>query len=415
MYCERRIYIFILLTKYDKIFMERKIKMKTLKDESLKIHVGGKIAIKPKVSINNHTDLSLVYSPGVAYPSLEIAKDPNKAYLYTSKSNTVAIISDGSAVLGLGDIGPLAALPVMEGKCLLFKKFAGIDAIPIVLKTKDVDEIVQTIQHLSPSFGGVNLEDISFPRCIEIEKRLVETLDIPVFHDDQRGTAIVCAAALISAVKLVGKNFKDLKVAILGSGAAGTSIAKQLKLMGVGTIYACNSKGIISKNKTLHPSIVQMVNDNIIDSFDNYEKDSIEEILIGADVFIGVSKGNLVTSEMIDKMSDQPIVFALANPDPEISFLEVKRSKAFIYATGRSDYPNQINNVLAFPGVFRGVLDAGYKKITDEMCIQASYAIASLVSEEKITPEYIIPSAFDSDVVKAVSKAIIQGEKANEI
>jgi len=385
-------------------------KMNKLKPKALAFHKGGKIAIKSKVKLNTINDLSLAYTPGVAYPCLEIAANADNAYKYTSKNNTVAVISDGTAVLGLGDIGPLAALPVMEGKCLLFKKFADIDAIPIVLATKDIDEIIRTVEILAPSFGGINLEDISFPRCVEIENRLSASLNIPVFHDDQRGTAVVTAAALISASKLVNKKFSDLKIAIMGLGAAGTSIAKLLKRMGVGKIYACNSRGIVSKRKVLSPLIEQLVNKNIIDSFDDYHKDNIEEIMTGADVFIGVSRGNLLPKEAVEKMSDRPIIFALANPDPEISFTEVKKTKAYIYATGRSDYPNQINNVLAFPGIFKGTLISGHKKITEQMCINASYAIAELVDDNRLSPEYIIPSVFDDRVVSAVSEAIILSE-----
>ncbi|MCK9536315.1 MAG: NADP-dependent malic enzyme [Bacilli bacterium] len=384
--------------------------MNKLKTQALDFHKGGKVAICSKVSLNNREDLSLAYTPGVAYPCLEIAADPVNAYLYTSKSNTVAVISDGSAVLGLGDIGPLAAMPVMEGKCLLFKKFAGIDAIPIVLATQEVEEIIRTVQILAPSFGGINLEDISFPRCVEIETRLIEALDIPVFHDDQRGTAVVTAAALISACKLVNKKFSELTIALLGLGAAGSSVARLLKLMGVGKIYACNSRGIVSKRKPLSGVVGKLLNENIIDSFDDYDFDSVEEIMNGADVFIGVSRGNLLSKEAVNKMGEQPIVFALANPDPEISFSEIKKTKAYIYATGRSDYPNQINNVLAFPGIFKGALTAGHKKITEQMCIDAAYAIAGLVNENRLSPEYIIPSVFDTDVVRAVSKAIIHGE-----
>ena len=385
-------------------------KMNELKTKSLKFHIGGKFAVSSKVRLDSREDLSLAYSPGVAYPSLEIAADPDRAYLYTSKKNTVAVISDGSAVLGLGDVGPLAALPVMEGKCLLFKKFAGIDAIPIVLNTKDTEEIIKTVQILEPSFGGINLEDIAFPRCVEIEQRLIETLDIPVFHDDQRGTAVVTAAALISACKLADKKFPELTIAMLGLGAAGTSIARLLKAMGVGKIYACNSRGIVSKKKPLIPLVEELVNSGIIDSYDDYQNDSIEEIIAGADVFIGVSRGNLLSPEAVNKMGDRPIVFALANPDPEISLADIKKTKAYIYATGRSDYPNQINNVLAFPGIFRGALDAGYKKITERMCVTAAEAIANLVAPDRLSPGYIIPSVFEADVVRAVSEAIKRSE-----
>lgn len=389
--------------------------MRKLKAKALNIHIGGKIAISSKVSLESREDLALVYSPGVAYPCLEIADDPAKAYLYTSKKNTVAVISDGSAVLGLGNIGPLASLPVMEGKCLLFKKFAGIDAVPIVLKTNDVEEIVRTVQLIAPSFGGINLEDISFPRCVEIERLLAASLDIPVFHDDQRGTAVVTAAALISATKLVGKKFADLNIALLGLGAAGSAIAKLLKKMGVGRIHACNTRGIISRRKPLPAAVAEMVDEGIIDAYDEYVYDNIREIMTGADVFIGVSAGNILSAADVNTMNDGAIIFALANPDPEISASDIKKTKAYVYATGRSDYPNQINNILAFPGIFKGVLSAGYKTITDKMCIDAAYAIASLVTDDELSPENIIPSVFNSNVVDVVSRAIIQGGGKNEI
>lgn len=380
--------------------------MENFKNKALILHEGGKLAVASKVKLDNKEDLSLAYTPGVAYPCLEIERDPNLAYKYTSKHNTIAVITDGTAVLGLGDIGPAAAMPVMEGKCLLFKKFADVDAIPICLNTKNPDEIVRTIELMAPSFGGINLEDISFPRCVEIEERLVELLDIPVFHDDQKGTAIVASAALISACKLVDKKFEDLTVVISGLGAAGSSIAKMLKKMGVKIIYAYKRDGIVSTRKKLTPIVSQMIADGLINSFDNYQNDTLGEVIAGADVFIGVSVGNVLTKEMVDTMNDNPIVFALANPNPEISYEEVKKSKAYVFATGRSDYPNQINNVLAFPGLFRGILNSGYKKITDQMCINSSYAIASLITDDKLSQDYIIPSVFDENVVKVVSEAV---------
>lgn len=381
--------------------------MNDLKTKALELHLGGKIEISSKIRLENKDDLSLAYTPGVAYPCLEIAEDKNLAYKYTSKNNTIAVITDGTAVLGLGDIGPEAAMPVMEGKCLLFKKFANVDAIPICLDTKDTDDLVHTIKNLAPSFGGINLEDISFPRCVEVEERLIELLDIPVFHDDQKGTAIVTAAALINACKLVGKKFSELTVSMSGFGSAGSSIAKLLKKIGVKTIYAVNSKGIISKMKSYDKSVVKMLENGQIDSYDIKDQDNLAEIVKGSDVFIGVSIADILTKEMIDTMNDKPIVFALANPNPEIKYSEAKKSKAYIIATGRSDYPNQINNVLAFPGLFRGVLDARYRKITDDMCVAASYAIANLIKDE-INPEYIIPSVFDERVAVAVRDAIIK-------
>lgn len=379
--------------------------MSKFKEQALKVHLGGKMEIASKIELETKEDLSLAYTPGVAIPCLEIHNNPELAYKYTTKQNTIAVVTDGSAVLGLGNIGPMAAMPVMEGKCLLFKKFAGVDAIPICLDTQDPDEIVNIVKNLAPTFGGVNLEDISFPRCVEIESRLNEILDIPVFHDDQRGTAIVTAAALINASRLIKKDLGELKVVINGFGAAGSSIAKQLKLMGVGTIYALNRAGIISKSKVSPKEIANMLEAGVIDSFTIEEDDSLTAVLKDADVFIGVSVRDVLTKEMINLMNDKPVVFALANPDPEIKYEEAKKSKAYIIATGRSDYPNQINNVLAFPGIFRGALDARVSKITDAMCVNASYAIADLIKDE-LTQEYIIPSVFDKRVVDSVSNAI---------
>ena len=384
--------------------------MNNLNSKALELHEKnrGKLAISSKVQLENKYDLSLAYSPGVAAPCVEISKDKEKVYNYTSKGNMVAVITDGTAVLGLGNIGPEAALPVMEGKCLLFKKFADIDAIPICLNTTDTEEIIRTVKYLAPTFGGINLEDISFPRCVEIETRLKQELDIPVFHDDQNGTAIVTAAALINACKLVNKNFEDITVALSGLGAAGSSIAKLIKQMGIKTIYATNSRGIITNKKDNHPEIQKLLEDKVITSFDDYKEDSLFEIMKDADVFIGVSVADIVTSKMVNLMNDKPIVFALANPNPEISYEEVQKSKAYIYATGRSDIKNQINNVLAFPGIFRGALDAKSKRVTKEMYEVTARAIANLISDEELNSEYIIPSAFDSRVTHAVSKAVYE-------
>ena len=381
--------------------------MNDLKTRALELHLGGKIEIASKIRLENKEDLSLAYTPGVAFACLEIAENKDLAYKYTSKHNTIAVITDGTAVLGLGDIGPAAAMPVMEGKCLLFKKIANVDAIPICLDTKDTDELVHIIKNLAPSFGGINLEDISFPRCVEVEERIIDLLDIPVFHDDQKGTAIVCTAALINACKLVNKPLNELTVSMSGFGSAGSSIAKLLKKVGVKTIYAYNREGIISKNKKYDKTITKMLENNQVDSFDIRDEDNLAAIVKGADVFIGVSVADVLTKEMIDTMSDKPIVFALANPNPEIKYVEAKKSKAYTIATGRSDYPNQINNVLAFPGLFRGVLDARYRKITNDMCVAAAYAIADLIKDE-INPEYIIPSVFDPRVASAVRDAIIK-------
>lgn len=382
--------------------------MKDLKTEALHFHRGGKIAIASKVKIETREDLSLAYTPGVAFPCLEINRDVENAYLYTSKQNTIALITDGTAVLGLGDIGPEAAMPVMEGKCLLFKKFAGIDAIPICLNTKDPEEIIKTVSMIAPSFGGINLEDISFPRCVEVEKRLDDLLDIPVFHDDQKGTAVVVCAALINACKLVKKPLHNIQVVLSGLGAAGSSIAKMLRQIGVKTIFAYHREGIVSHHKNNIPAVQALLDQGVVDNFFDVSIDRLDQLMAHSDVFIGVSVANLLTKEMIDAMNEHPIIFALANPNPEISYDEVKKSKALVYATGRSDYPNQINNVLAFPGIFKGVLAQPHRKITPTMCMNAAYAIASLVHEEELHQEYIIPSVFDERVVYAVSKAVME-------
>jgi len=384
--------------------------MDDLKKLALEFHRGGKIAIASKVKVDTRAELSLAYTPGVAYPCLEINKNKEDAYLYTSKANTIAVITDGTAVLGLGDIGPEAAMPVMEGKCLLFKKFAGIDAIPICLNTKDTEEIIKTVTMIAPSFGGINLEDISFPRCVEIEKRLNDLLDIPVFHDDQRGTAVVVGAALINAAKLAKKPLATLKIAMSGMGAAGSNIAQMMRKMGVKTICGYNIDGIITKRKNNHPALQRLLETGIIDSCDDYETDALATIVSGADVFVGVSVANVLTKAMVNQMADKPIIFALANPNPEIDYQEVQASKAFIYATGRSDYPNQINNVLAFPGIFKGVLSTPHRKISWNMCVAASRAIAELINEKELKTDYIIPSVFDERVVEAVSKAVRETE-----
>ena len=381
--------------------------MADFKEKVLNLHekYQGKIEITSKLRINSKEDLALVYSPGVAEASLAIKENKEDVYKYTSKGKFVAIVTDGSAVLGLGDIGPEAALPVMEGKALLFKKFAGVDAFPICLKTKDVDEIVNTVKLIAPGFGGVNLEDISFPRCVEIEERLKKELDIPVFHDDQHGTAIVTLAALINACKVVGKKLENLKVVISGFGAAGSAIARLLRKASVPSIYATNRRGVLSKLKENDPMVDRFLEKGIVDSYD--KKDGkLEDIIKDADVFIGVSVADVLTKEMVNMMADKPIVFALANPNPEISSIEVKKTKAYIYATGRSDLPNQINNVLAFPGLFKGVFACKAKQITEEMLLDASQAIASLITKEELSKDYIIPSPFDERVALVVSKAV---------
>lgn len=384
--------------------------MSNLYDEALKLHEKhkGKLSVESKVTVKDAKDLSLAYSPGVAEPCRHIHINQEDVYRYTSKGNMVAVVTDGSAVLGLGNIGPYAALPVMEGKAVLFKAFAGVDAIPICLNTQDTDEIVETCMRLEPSLGGINLEDISAPRCIEIERRLKQELSIPVFHDDQHGTAIVTVAALINACRLTRKKFKDLKVVVSGTGAAGSAIIKMLHHVGVRDIVAYNSKGII------HPSKKELYDEHVIELLELTQNDhpigndTLMDAVTEADVFIGVSVAGLLTKEMVQRMKPNPIIFAMANPTPEIMPDEAKEAGARIVGTGRSDYPNQINNVLAFPGVFRGALDARASEINDEMKLAASYAIANLIPDDELSDDYIIPSPFDPRVVDAVRQAVIE-------
>lgn len=377
----------------------------TIYEESLKYHekLRGKIAINSLAKVNNANDLSLAYTPGVAEPCREIHKDPSKAYIYTRKWNNVAVISDGTAVLGLGDIGPLASLPVMEGKCVLFKEFADVDAFPIVLDTKNVDEIVETIVRISPSLGGINLEDISAPRCFEIERKLKERLDIPVFHDDQHGTAVVVLSGIINALKVVKKNLTDLKVVINGAGSAGSAICKLLLSSGVKNIVMCDINGVIHEGGILP-------NDNLKElakiTNPNKETGLLKDAIKNADVFIGVSAPNIVSKEMVASMNKDAILFAMANPTPEIFPEDALEAGAKVVGTGRSDYPNQINNVLAFPGIFRGALDVRASEINEEMKVAAAYAIANSISEDEITAENIIPKAFDLKVQKAVAEAV---------
>lgn len=375
--------------------------------KSLELHkkLNGKIEIKNKHAIKDMQDMSLVYTPGVAEACREIHKNPDEVYQLTAKSNTVAVISDGTAVLGLGNIGPLAALPVMEGKCALFKRFADIDAIPIVLNTTDVDELVETIYRLSPSFGGINLEDISAPRCFEVERRLKELCDIPVFHDDQHGTAIVVGAALINALKIVEKKLKEIKIVINGAGSAGIAITKFLLNLGAKHITVCDKTGILYKgDNALNPA------QQDIAKLTNKEKKQglLKDALIGADVFIGVSAGNIVSKDIIASMSKDAIVFPLANPTPEISRDLAIEAGARIVGTGVSNLPNQINNALVFPGLFKGALLARTSKITEEMKIAAAKALAKIVKKEELKETYIIPNIFNKKVVKAISKAVIQ-------
>ncbi len=380
--------------------------MEKLYDDAIKMHqdAKGKITINSKVKVSNKEELSMAYSPGVAAPCLEIKDNFSRIYDLTAKGNLVAVISDGSAVLGLGNIGPHAALPVMEGKAVLFKEFGNVDAFPICLNTQDTEKIIETCKLLEPSIGGINLEDISAPRCFEIEKRLKAELNIPVFHDDQHGTAIVCLAGIINSCKLVNKNLEDLKVVVFGTGAAGLSIINLLYDVGVRKIVAYNNNGVVNKDNI-------KLNDQYVNELLNAGKicdtnKSQEELFDDADVFIGVSAANLVTEAMVKRMSDQPIIFAMANPTPEINPEVAKKAGAYIIGTGRSDYPNQVNNVLAFPGIFRGALDARTSQITEAMKIAAAKAIASIIKEEELTPEYIIPSPFNKEVAKVVSEAV---------
>ena len=373
--------------------------------ESLKMHyeLKGKIEIASRTKANDRQSLSLAYTPGVAAPCLEIQKDANKSYELTRRWNTVAVVTDGTAVLGLGDIGPEAGMPVMEGKCLLFKEFGGVDAIPLCIRSKDVDEIVNTVALLAGSFGGVNLEDISAPRCFEIERRLKERCDIPVFHDDQHGTAVIMLAGLINALKVVGKRLEDVKIVTSGAGAAGIAVIKLLISAGAGNVVMTDRTGAIYAGRSgLNPAkqeIAEMSNRAC-------EKGSLADVIKGADVFIGVSAPGVLTAEMVQSMAKDAIVFACANPTPEIFPDEAKRAGAAVVSTGRSDYPNQINNVLAFPGIFRGALDARASEINDEMKFAAAYALASMVSDSELGCDNILPQAFDEGVGETVAKAV---------
>ncbi len=369
---------------------------------------AGKIEVISRAKIETPEDLSVAYTPGVAEPCKEISKDVDLSYKYTRRGNMVAVITDGTAVLGLGDIGPEAGMPVMEGKCALFKTFADVDAFPLCVRSKDVDDIVKTVSLLAGSFGGVNLEDISAPRCFEIERRLKECCDIPIFHDDQHGTAVVTAAALINALKLVGKKLDDIKVVTSGAGAAGIAIIKLLVSLGLKNVVMCDRHGAIYKGRdNLNKEKEEMA--EICNQ--NMEKGTLAEVLKGADVFIGVSAPETVTEEMVQSMADKPILFPMANPVPEIMPDLAKKAGAAVVGTGRSDFPNQINNVLAFPGIFRGALDVRAKDINDEMKVAAAYAIASLVDEDKLSPDYIIPNAFDKRVSKAVAEAVAEAAR----
>ena len=373
--------------------------------ESLRLHEqwGGKIEVNTRVPVSTKDDLSLAYTPGVAQPCLEIQKDVNKSYDLTRRWNTVAVVTDGTAVLGLGDIGPEAGMPVMEGKCVLFKEFGGVDAIPLCVRSKDVDEIVKTVSLLAGSFGGINLEDISAPRCFEIEKKLKECCDIPIFHDDQHGTAVITLAGVINALKLVGKKLDEVKIVTSGAGAAGIAIIKLLMSMGLKNVIMTDRKGAIYEGREgLNPIKEEMAK---ITNF-NKEKGTLAEVIKGADIFIGVSAPGTLTQDMVRTMAKDPIIFACANPVPEIFPDEAKAAGAAVVSTGRSDYPNQVNNVTVFPGVFRGAIDVRARAITEEMKVAAVYAIADLIDEKDLREDYVVPDAFDPRVAPAVAAAV---------
>jgi len=382
--------------------------------ESLKLHyqLKGKIEVTARAAVDSKDALSLAYTPGVAQPCLEIQKDISKSYELTRRWNTVAVVTDGSAVLGLGDIGPEAGMPVMEGKCVLFKAFGGVDAIPLCVRSHDVDEIVNTVALLAGSFGGVNLEDISAPRCFEIEKKLKERCDIPIFHDDQHGTAVITLAGLLNALKVVGKDIHDVKIVTSGAGAAGIAIIKLLMSMGLKNVVMTDRKGAIYAGREgLNPvkeEIAAVTNQA-------HEKGTLAEVIRGADVFIGVSAPDTLTKEMVQTMAKDPIIFACANPTPEIFPDEAKAGGAAVVSTGRSDYPNQVNNVLAFPGIFRGALDVRASDINDEMKVAAAHALAGLVSDEELCADYILPAAFDPRVKDAVAAAVAEAARKSGV
>ena len=369
---------------------------------------NGKLEVVSRAPLQTKEDLSTAYTPGVAAPCLEIAKDPEKAYVYTRKKNLVAVVSDGSAVLGLGNIGGLAGMPVMEGKSILFKKFGGVDAFPICLDTQDTQEIIDTVTNIAPCFGGINLEDISAPRCFEIEKALIERLNIPVFHDDQHGTAIVVLAAVVNSLKIVGKELAKVRICISGAGAAGSAICRLLLAAGAEDIVVTCSKGVIYNGmEGLDPfkkELSTLINHRGV-------KGGLKEAIQGCDVFIGVSKAGLLTGKMVESMAKDAIIFAMANPTPEIFPDEAKKHGAKVVGTGRSDYPNQINNVLVFPGFFRGVLDARVTKITERMKINAAYALAALVKDDELSFDYVLPGAFDKRVASAIAQSVMQTAK----
>ncbi len=374
-------------------------------EKSLEMHRKwqGKLDTVPKMKVDSKEALSIVYTPGVAQPCREIAKDPEDAYTYTIKSNTIAVISDGSAVLGLGNIGALAAQPVMEGKCVLFKEFGDVNAFPIVLDTQDTEEIISTIENIAPAFGGINLEDISAPRCFEIEQRLKESLKIPVFHDDQHGTAVVVLSGIINALRLTGKKKEDCRIVVNGAGAAGVAVSRFLLEYGFPYLILCDSKGIVNKDiPNLPPVKMQMCE---VTNPENLHG-SLADAMVGADIFIGVSAPDIVTEDMVRSMNKDPIIFAMSNPTPEIMPDLAKNAGAAVVAPGRSDFPNQVNNVIAFPGIFKGALKGGAEQITEQMKIAASHAIADLISDEDLNENYIMPEPFDPRVKDAVTAAV---------
>ena len=388
---------------------------KSYAERSLELHAAkrGKIEVISRVPVKSRDDLSIAYTPGVAAPCLEIQKDVDLSYVYTNRWNSCLVVTDGTAVLGLGDIGPEAGMPVMEGKCVLFKEFGGVDAFPLCIKSKDVDEIVNTIYLISGSFGGVNLEDISAPRCFEIEDKLKEKCDIPIFHDDQHGTAVITLAGIKNALRLTGKKKEEIKVVVNGAGAAAIAITRLLLSYGIKDITLCDRTGAIyeGREKGMNPVKVQM--SKVTNPAKT--KGTLADAVKGADVFIGVSAPHVLTKEMVQTMNERPVVFACANPTPEIEPEDAKEAGAYIVATGRSDHPNQINNVLAFPGIFRGTFDVRASDINDAMKVAAADALASLISDEELSPEYIIPAAFDERVAPAVAKAVAEAARATGV